>query len=152
MHGSLKFLASHFHLLLFINPSRPSFFPSFAACYLDTVTCSAGSHAFYGHQPHFHGQKNLDTIRRFALTILWHRVVSELKSVSFICCLTFYIICEIWHFPSVTSGVWKCILVDTYVLEQYSVQSTGQNCPLLPRRERWHVRPKRWTYIPNYKM
>jgi len=48
MHGSLKFLASHFHLLLFINPSRPSFFPSFAACYLDTVTCSAGSHAFYG--------------------------------------------------------------------------------------------------------
>jgi hypothetical protein len=137
MRGSLKFLASHFHLLIFITPSRPSFFPSFAACCLDTVTCSTGSHAFYGHQPDFHGQKNLDTIRRFALTILWHRAVSESKPVSFICCLMFYIICEIWHFPSVFSGVWKCILVDMYnVLEQSSVSiHRTELFPSTPKRE-----------------
>jgi hypothetical protein len=40
MNDSLEFLAFYLNLLLFISPSRPSFLPSFAACYLDTVTSS----------------------------------------------------------------------------------------------------------------
>ena len=136
MHGSLKYLASHFNLLFVIIPSLPSFLLSFLR-WLLLRHCHMFSRTTYLLRPPttLPWAQNLDAIRRFALTILRHRVPS--KPVRFTHCITFYIICEIWHFPSVSSGVWKCILVGTYnVLEESSVSiHRAELSPSTPKRE-----------------